>query len=983
LPALLTSVLLIAYLWFVGWALLLGLRATIRESDALLAPAVGVAAVVVPTVALNRLGLPVGSFALGLALVLGGGACVIVVARRKRASLAPMLAFLPLLGAALLLTAWPMFLYGFGWLSYANEDMANYALTATRLAEHGYYVAPGSENFRSNIDFPSFYWFEDVLGNERFGIDEFLAWSLSLMRQNAFHAFMPTIMALYVSMIAAASGLIYRTRSYRGAALLTCGLLACSSLASFGVEYQLIAQAGGIALMCAAIALLCRPLGDFWPMRASAIGELLLAAIVLAGCAEVYPEVSPFVFLTVLAWYALAIVHREVPIGRAVLWLSAVAGLAALILNGYLRNYTWVVVSRVLTSSAPPESVELHPLIFPFYLLPTGVANYFGIYPLTIYPREPWLSLGIAIGFVLLSALAVATVNGILKREPVALVNAIAFVMAGLLFFRVSDFGLYKLAMYSQPMMLGTLALWWYRLWSADRGAARSMNSRQRNVAIVAPVAVFVVLNLLSQGYYTQRSLALHTNQAPTFVEIPYASSSQVADRMQSLADGMPASAKVVVCETSNIVLAKLVGGFFTSVPMVFIAGNAWGRTGSYNPEPRALLRPLRDPDVEAVAKRLSASALSHIHSAAMPMLDRRGRLVDLDAFEWDDREDSAPPSNRWLLETGPTQAAFNHRSSEGFIDGFKFEPLTNVRNRLVFVDSEIGHSYAFGSFIASLFQLEPDFFYRNGTMAGVGRYMLVRIINPSPKVRLSIWVTTSLSSDRKSDLPDATVIGTTRVSFHLSGAGSARAVSEPVAPRYVDGRAYLLLDMGAEGRRFSRHPGNLGALYHRDIPIDYRKLVGFLRDLSAMDAEEYDSMHAPTGIFPSAEDFADPALFYSGFYEEGWLSKRATLTLESRPGQDHLHIGGYLPVMGGDQRFSTEAQVLVDGKAIFRRKLFISDFDFAPVAKVKPGKHQVVLTFDNVRHLPGDDGRPVTIFLNCIGFESGASTKAAGISNC
>jgi hypothetical protein len=49
----------------------------------------------------------------------------------------------------------------------------------------------------------------------------------------------------------------------------------------------------------------------------------------------------------------------------------------------------------------------------------------------------------------------------------------------------------------------------------------------------------------------------------------------------------------------------------------------------------------------------------------------------------------------------------------------------------------------------------------------------------------------------------------------------------------------------------------------------------------------------------------------------------------------------------------------------------------------VKPGKHEVVLTFDRVRHLPGEDGRPVTIFLNCIGFERAASTKSAGISNC
>ena len=509
-----------------------------HESDGLLAPAAGIATVVIPTVALNRLGLPVGAFAPALAVALGLGACVVVYFRRSRGSLRPVAAFAPLLAAGFLLTAWPMFLYGFSWISYANDDMANYALTATRVAQHGYYAAPIFSEFTRNIGFPSFYWFETVVGNERYGVDEFLAWSTSLMRQNAFGAFMPTIAAFHVSSIAAASALVYRAREYRPAALLTCGLLACSSLATFGVEYQLIAQVAGVGLMCAAIALLCHPLEAMWPIRAGGLGEPVLAAVVLAGCAEVYPEVTPFVFVTVFLWYAIGIVRRELSTSRALAWLSAVCALAALVLNGYLRNYVWVVVTRVLTSASPPESIELHPLIFPFYLLPTGVANYFGLYPLTIYPREPWLSLGIAIGFLLVAVVAFATIDGIRNREPIALLNSIAFVMAAYLFYRVSDFALYKLAMYSQPMMLGTLSLWWCRFWTS-RPSIDDARGRRRRFAMVAPVAALVAFNLVSQGYYSERSLALQTKQAATFVEIPYASSSHISDRLRNLAGGM------------------------------------------------------------------------------------------------------------------------------------------------------------------------------------------------------------------------------------------------------------------------------------------------------------------------------------------------------------------------------------------------------------------------------------------------------------
>ena len=39
----------------------------------------------------------------------------------------------------LIYTGWPLLLYGFNWISYGNDDMANYCLAAERFLEHGYY----------------------------------------------------------------------------------------------------------------------------------------------------------------------------------------------------------------------------------------------------------------------------------------------------------------------------------------------------------------------------------------------------------------------------------------------------------------------------------------------------------------------------------------------------------------------------------------------------------------------------------------------------------------------------------------------------------------------------------------------------------------------------------------------------------------------------------------------------------------------------
>src|SRR5688572_30389607 len=112
----------------------------------LLAPAVGVAATLLPIFVLNQLGVPVATFSLPLTAVLLAASLGMLWWRRPlesvRRYLPGLRLYLPYLAvfvASMLLTGWPMLEYGLNWVSFANDDMANYVLLAHRHAEQGYF----------------------------------------------------------------------------------------------------------------------------------------------------------------------------------------------------------------------------------------------------------------------------------------------------------------------------------------------------------------------------------------------------------------------------------------------------------------------------------------------------------------------------------------------------------------------------------------------------------------------------------------------------------------------------------------------------------------------------------------------------------------------------------------------------------------------------------------------------------------------------
>src|SRR5437867_8230708 len=149
--------------------------------EMLLAPVVGVVLTILPVFILSRAGIPVSRFGypLAIALLVVAGALAVLVQRPTPFVDLPWRDYAPFAAAlllALLLTGRPMFEYGLDWVSFCNDDMANYCLGAVRFHQHGFFEAPRYSDLMRGADYSLFYWFFHVPGMGRTGSELLIAW---------------------------------------------------------------------------------------------------------------------------------------------------------------------------------------------------------------------------------------------------------------------------------------------------------------------------------------------------------------------------------------------------------------------------------------------------------------------------------------------------------------------------------------------------------------------------------------------------------------------------------------------------------------------------------------------------------------------------------------------------------------------------------------------------------------------------------------
>ena len=317
------------------------------------------------------------------------------------------------------------------------------------------------------------------------------------------------------------------------------------------------------------------------------------------------------------------------------------------------------------------------------------------------------------------------------------------------------------------------------------------------------------------------------------------------------------------------------------------------------------------------------------------------------------------------IVTQSGSQLPFNRRLLPEGSPDLLIRTCGAVDNLLAFVPSSLGQSpYLFSKRRrVAVYQLEPDYFFHGHSFAGLGRYVLFRVLSPSVPFRLELDVTTTVRQDGSNSLPPATAVGGERVALDLVGRGSARVFSPVLRPRVIDGQAYVLLDMGAEGFSIPTPRPGLQGLYGRNIDPDPRVLTSYVRDISLLTPREYDARRPPLMVrtFPAA--LANRDLEYSGIFEDGWVGEDSYLVLGGGRAT-RFRLRADMPVEGGNR-----LEVAIDGRPIVSRTVPRGQVDVAVPVPSSAGPRRVTLRWSRTEQLTGGDHRRVAARLEGVGF--------------
>ena len=152
--------------------------------------------------------------------------------------------------------------------------------------------------------------------------------------------------------------------------------------------------------------------------------------------------------------------------------------------------------------------------LFPYYLTPAGFAYFWGFYPISQQPIALLFDIAVVSGALAFFLALLSSFWLAYRGQAVAIVAAVMLVVGLRLFWGRFDFGLFKIAMYIQPFLLGTIAVCWVKLYR-----------RLRNFLFLRRVCLIMSVVLVSWGahaqlFYTQRSLGYGGSG---LVEVPYA----------------------------------------------------------------------------------------------------------------------------------------------------------------------------------------------------------------------------------------------------------------------------------------------------------------------------------------------------------------------------------------------------------------------------------------------------------------------------
>jgi len=848
-------------------------------------PTVGLALLIAIATRLNVWGIPVRSFGPWLSIGLFIFAAAVFVWRRPKLPYRQLAPFFLIVCGYLLYTGWPMLRFGFNWVSYGNDDMANYCLAADRFLNHGYYDIPLQTQLEGS-DYTQHYWFMHALQQIRPGSELTIAWVSSLTGRNPHEVFMPSILMLSMLQIFALGAVaVYRGR-HRKVAKVAFILFAMSPLFGLGTLYQLIAQVGGIAILLTTASVLLTTRAMNWR-------KLLLAGLLTCCLGILYPEVAPFIALSILLFVVRLRYTRPEMVKPYAWFIGGAAVLTFLALGTSTYQFVNTLVMQSVGSAGLGAMAEINDqsgglVLFPWTLVPSFVPMLVGLHPFGVVGVDPWISMQIFVGFALLAFLAVRAVVNLLKDAPAGYIACVMFPLGLFLFFKGQDFGLFKLAMFAQPIITLFLA----------QGFVWLMANRSPRFGKIALV-VYLLCTMPSHIYYSYASLGTYGGGLTEIVR-----ASQYGVKFTP-----PKNLKYqgIESDISNVVTAKMLAQYTKGIDTRFLSRSYMDNIANI-----AVLKFIRTPNPDLGPQARIVEKLSLLRFLLPEELmhgdvpDYRVMSIQKLDNNWTETSSRHLSYNDRLFVAVRTELDHFNKANPGTdwtVDNmFQYKLESQLKDRLVFIHSELSpHYYSSARFKAAFFQREPepitdgrgDVYFH-----GTGRYNLFNIRNPSPNLRMIVDFTRTSLGGGRSKLPDkAVVIGEEDYKLPFVGHGSARVVSPIIKPEFFEKEAYVTLDFRENPSTIVKEKTGLMRLYGTKFHLDDRRLVGFTRDVSVITDEQYKAMARPTHIGKFPEDLSRyPGLEYSGLFEDGWMASDAYFKLgASKPGQ-LVHFRGYVP---------------------------------------------------------------------------------------
>ncbi|HZZ18969.1 MAG TPA: hypothetical protein VFE25_06355 [Opitutaceae bacterium] len=930
------------------------------------APSIGLCLLLVVLTRLNVWGIPIRTAGPWATIALLVVAVVILAWRRPKLPLRKMAPFLIIAAGSLIYTGWPALRFGFNWISYGNDDMANYCLAAERFLAHGYYDVPFQTDLEGR-DYAQHYWFMHALQQIRPGSEIAVAWVSSLTGKHAHEVFMPTILMLSLMQLFGLGCVAIWKGRYRKMAILAFFLFATSPLFSLGTLYQLIAQVGGLALLLVIGSMLFRS-------RVPNVRTMLVAGILTAGLGIYYPEVSPFVALGVILVALRFWAFERRKLGLYTLFISGVAALTFILIASNTYEFINTLVMQSAGSAGLGEMAEINDqsgglVLFPWTLVPSFLPMLFGLHPFGKVGVDPLISCQIVAGVALLAYFGWRTWRNLMDGAPSGYLGTVMIVLGIYLFQKGQDFGLFKLAMYAQPVITLCLA----------QGFAIFLFSPTAKVRQRAKYAVglFFCCTAVSQIYYSYASLGTYGGGLTEVVK-----GSQLG-----VGFNPPKNLKYegIESDISNVVSAKMLAMYTGGIDTRFLSRSYMDNIANI-----AVLKFLRTPDPDLGPQARLVQKLALLRFMLPPEL-LKDDIPDYRVVTIHKEANSVVYANNWT-ETSSRHLDNNDRlfvsirtdldhfnkwnNGDGWTNQgmYQYKLESQVKDRLVFVHSELSpHYYSSARFKASFFQRESEPISDGSYFHGTGEFTEFHIVNPSKRLRMIIdFSRTSLGAGR-THLPEkAIVVGENDYKIPFVGDGSARVVTDILEPEFYEGQAYLTVDFGDPARVIEKVKTGLMRWYGVNYALDDRRLVGFTRDISVITDDQYRSMPRPLKISKFPDDLLNnKGLEYSGIYEDGWIGRDAFFRLGASHTGQVLYFKGYIPYIPRFVKDGIDATISINGKPTEIVNLKSGKFELTRLVKEATDVTSISLHFSDAQVYDTDrDKRAVSAFVDEISIE-------------